>query len=192
MLSMIKKNILKQILSLNLTSSYFQVHPWVNYDQILQKCFIGRLVAADSAPTADNLFGKSSSPSKYNLLQSPTKQSNRIKESPISKRIELSSEEKLSIKNESISLEKSQSPSVVTKVTPLSTDLVVKNSVEESDNRIPVLPRFDWIQKLDTISVIFYTKAFSNPLLEILPPNKDKAINICLTYDDVIFEVSMY
>lgn len=64
------------------------------------------------------------------------------------------------------------------------------NSTESNKNeeeQETVLPRFDWIQKMDYINVIFYTKPFSNPLVEIQTPDKDGLITIFLTYDDWIF-----
>lgn len=50
------------------------------------------------------------------------------------------------------------------------------------------LPRFDWIQKLDFITIIFYTKAFSNPLVEINSPFNDQTVLICLIYDGFVFK----
>lgn len=44
------------------------------------------------------------------------------------------------------------------------------------------LPRFDWIQKTDNITVIFYTKNFSNPQIQITTPTKQNEIKIYLIY----------
>lgn len=114
----------------------FQVHPWVNYDQILQKCFIGRLVALDPSINTQNLFtNKPKTPPK--LVQSPIQANNNIETTTINEEI--------------------------------------------------ILPRFDWIQKMDTITIIFYTKAFSNPLLEIFQSAEDQGILILISYDGTLF-----
>lgn len=52
----------------------------------------------------------------------------------------------------------------------------------------PALPRFDWIQKLDYITVIFYTKAFSNPLVEVNHLVNEQTVVIALTYQDTVFK----
>lgn len=62
----------------------------------------------------------------------------------------------------------------------------VQQLVEESVPTVP-LPRFDWIQKTDYITVIFYTKAFSNPLVEIRPPSVDNLLSIFMEYDYQVF-----
>lgn len=177
------------------TISYFKVHPWVNYDQILQKCFIGRLVATDRVQIVDDLFDRPSTSPKFGSQRSATKQSIRStvpKESQSSaiESKDSSTEVKSSPKESSDTSEKSPASAESSKVARSSND-VAKELVETLSSRIPLLPRFDWIQKLDSISVIFYTRAFSNPMVEIYPPNADKAIKVSLTYDDTIFQVNI-
>lgn len=68
-------------------------------------------------------------------------------------------------------------------VAPISpNEETVKNSTEP----ILLLPRFDWIQKLDYITIIFYTGNFSNPMVEVNCID-DKNYQIFLTYDDNVF-----
>ncbi|KAL1497425.1 hypothetical protein ABEB36_008401 [Hypothenemus hampei] len=122
------------------TNIFDDVHPWVNYEQILQKCYIGKLGAMD--PDIDKellFFGEKKAPSsQYNQVD-------RFSTNPTT--------------------------------TPIESDLTVSN-----------LPRFDWIQQIDFITVIFYTKAFSNPGLEISDPTEKRTVEILLTYNDQIFK----
>lgn len=126
----------------------------MNYDSILQKCYLGRLVAIEPSIDKEALFfgndAKKMSPKNENTtkLQSPRK---------------------------------IQSPRRIPSPQPSPKSVVNKN-IEET-----VLPRFDWIQKMDYINVIFYTKPYSNPLIEIRTPDKDSLIMIYLTYDEWIF-----
>lgn len=126
----------------------------MNYDSILQKCYIGRLVAVDPSVDREALFfgndtKKVSTPPK-NELQSPRK---------------------------------IQSPRRI----PTSQTSSPNNTAENKNEEEIVLPRFDWIQKMDYINVIFYTKPFSNPLVQIETPDKEGMITIYLTYDNWVF-----
>lgn len=56
----------------------------------------------------------------------------------------------------------------------------------QSPARIDI-PRFDWIQKMDNINIIFYTKSYSNPQVEITPPNHENTLTIYLLYDNQHF-----
>ncbi|XP_076275141.1 cytochrome b5 reductase 4-like isoform X2 [Rhynchophorus ferrugineus] len=126
------------------TRLFEEVHPWVNYEQILQKCYVGKLVSVDpSVDTEALFFGE--------------KNQVRAQEKPQSTRLEVSP-----------SLNSSES----------STET---NGVSPNEEKIE-LPRFDWIQKLEYITIIFYTKAFSNPLVEIQKPTNDRTLVIALTY----------
>uniref|UniRef100_A0AAR5QDZ7 Cytochrome b5 reductase 4 n=1 Tax=Dendroctonus ponderosae TaxID=77166 RepID=A0AAR5QDZ7_DENPD len=147
------------------TALFDQIHPWVNYEQILQKCLVGRLVAINPNIDTEALFFGEKRPSSL-------KSSNSSLEEPAGKPF---GKTKLNFQNfltffihPGVSAEKQQllkPPSMPT-----------------------ALPRFDWIQKLDFITIIFYTKAFSNPLVEINPPFNDQTVLICLIYDGIVFK----
>lgn len=67
---------------------------------------------------------------------------------------------------------------------PISPLSVAKASQTCSNVAAPIdLPRFDWIQKMDSITIIFYTKSYNNPQVEIKAPNYENAITIYLFYD---------
>lgn len=135
------------------TELFDQVHSWVNYEQILQKCLVGRLVAIDPSIDPEELFfGK-----KDNASARPG--------SKARDHLKISSANSLS-----------------SSLNPPKSDA---DSVKRTSS---TLPRFDWIQKLDYITVIFYTKAFSNPLVEISYPVGEQTVVITLAYADTIFK----
>ncbi|XP_019864664.1 cytochrome b5 reductase 4 isoform X2 [Aethina tumida] len=143
------------------TTLFDQVHPWVNYESILQKCYVGRLVSIDPSINKEELFmGKDS----FIVPKSPTTQ---VK-TPITP---------------------SKSPVVNSPSTIKSPDpkQYVETSVQTPEDESLPLPRFDWIQKMNSITIVFYTGAFSNPYVEISPPNQDNEININLCYKNTLF-----
>lgn len=172
------------------------MHPWVNYDQILQKCFIGRLAVANSTLTVDEIIGKASSPSTNTLIFSGGTNSAFVKQSQRANHMEedLVNETENSTKapeNFSSDLEKPLSAQMELTVAQSSSGLV-KGLVQNLTNRVSDLPKFDWIQKLDSISIIFYTKALSNPMVEIYPPKVNGEIIVAITYDNTLFEVNLF
>ncbi|KAK5641911.1 hypothetical protein RI129_010458 [Pyrocoelia pectoralis] len=125
------------------TTLFDEVHAWVNYESLLQKCYLGRLVMIDPETDTHQLFfGKSDDLSKSKKTIPP----------------------------------KILPPN---KVTPV-------NSQEDEDEPKPI-PKFDWIQKTDYITLIFYTGSLSNPEVEINPPNAANTLNIGLVYDRQVF-----
>ncbi|XP_050298908.1 cytochrome b5 reductase 4 isoform X2 [Anthonomus grandis grandis] len=130
------------------TNLFDEVHPWVNYEQILQKCLIGKLVAIDPSIDAETLF--------FGEKQSLSGKSNRI---------EVSSVKSLDLPPPPIPKPKQSPP-----------------------EQPAALPRFDWIQQLNCITLIFYTKAFSNPIIEVNPPVDDQNVTVTLRYDGQTFE----
>jgi cytochrome-b5 reductase len=112
------------------TSLFEEVHPWVNYDQILSKCYVGTLKPhAEFDPTEVFKPAEKSPPKALN-----------------------------------------------------------EETANNATNKEPILlPRFDWIQKLDYITIIFYTGNFSNPMLEVNRAD-DKTFHIFLTYSGHVFD----
>ncbi|XP_066137689.1 cytochrome b5 reductase 4 isoform X2 [Euwallacea fornicatus] len=120
------------------SSLFDEVHPWVNYEQILQKCLVGKLVTVDPTINKEALF--------YGEQQAQ------------------------SAKTDVFSPSQSNVPSPTGSAEPL-----------EPGPTEP--PRFDWIQKTGSISVIFYAKAFSNPLVQVNKPEDDQSVTIIFCYD---------
>ncbi|XP_064213305.1 cytochrome b5 reductase 4 isoform X2 [Tribolium castaneum] len=112
------------------TRLFEEVHPWVNFDQILTKCYVGKLKAHPEFEPEEVFKSEKNAP--------PPPQNNET----------------------------------------------VANATKE-----PILlPRFDWIQKLDYITIIFYTGNFSNPMLETTTRGDDNTHSIFLTYNNTIFD----
>ncbi|KAK4873934.1 hypothetical protein RN001_013294 [Aquatica leii] len=129
------------------TTLFDEIHAWVNYESLLQKCYIGRLVSIDpEIDTRELFFGKEEPKSNKNLP-------------------------KLLPSN---------------KVTPL-TNVQLQEPEAKPSQELKPPPRFDWIQKTDYITLIFYSGPFANPKIEIVPPNVDNTLIIYLTSDLQVF-----
>ncbi|CAG9767355.1 unnamed protein product [Ceutorhynchus assimilis] len=129
------------------TKLFEQIHAWVNYEQILQKCLVGKLVNVDpSIDTEALFFGEK-------VSNSSTASVNRL---------------------EAHSSNTMGPPRPVNEPTPGS------------------LPRFDWIQTSSYITIVFYTKSFSNPLVEFKCPLDEQTFILSLTYDDYIFKNEVF
>nr|CAI5823764.1 unnamed protein product [Callosobruchus analis] len=195
------------------TKLFEQVHPWVNYDQILQKCYIGRLVAVDpSTDTAALFYGEQQNAKKpTNVIRLKESRENSIEKptSPRSKdpndkskgdswkesssnRLNRSffKEEEEPLPPSKVDPPSLESPACLTAVVAVSSPSgACEETSAEEDSREGTLPRFDWIQRLGHISLIFYTKALANPLLEIYPgSDRCREISILIRYDDTTFK----
>lgn len=49
------------------------------------------------------------------------------------------------------------------------------------------LPRFEWVQRTNWINVSFHTGPFSNPLVEVQPPNAEGVVVVTLAYNDKVY-----
>lgn len=119
------------------TKLFEEYHAWVNYEQLLSKCFVGPLKNSVSV----NL---------KNLLKLPPKLSNNNLKDP-----------KPTESNES------------------SLFAGLKQKSFE--------PRFDWMQKTQTLNLIFYTKSLCNPGL-ILMKTDDKEIDVKICLVNSMFQ----
>ena len=133
------------------------MHPWVNYEQILNKCFIGPLAIMDPTVDTKDLFEPNHSKAINNTPKATPKTESR--NATHTNGLELTDE-----KQNDISTKK-------------------PNTTDES----VALPRFDWIQKMDSITTIFYTKSLSNPQVEVNPPNRENMVNVFIVYDKRVF-----
>lgn len=115
---------------------------------------MGRLVAVDPSLDKEALFFGT----EKNASSSPAKSSNKIENSKSPSLRRLQSPRKIPQK-----VGKTEEGVDADKGRKCTEDDLYGEQVLE-----PVLPRFDWIQKMDSINVIFYTKAFSNPQVSIV------------------------
>ncbi|XP_055597355.1 cytochrome b5 reductase 4 isoform X2 [Uranotaenia lowii] len=126
------------------TKLFDEVHAWVNYESLLAKCFVGPLRnTATLNLSASNSSGSMPPPTSTFLKPpSPATPPGGSAKPVVG--------------------ESSGTPKV------MSASSVVSSSSEESTSRIiPIVPRFDWIQKTAEVTFIFYTRALCNPAIVI-------------------------
>lgn len=167
------------------TKMFDEVHAWVNYEQLLNKCFIGPLrtmvmidlndnkpapAGANSKTTAghigSNAFRLPFSISANNFITA-TSSIGENKDTAIS--------ESLSVLTGSID------------DSPLAQAVgeVKENEIGEEEEerqqepeKIEITPRFDWIQKTTEFTLIFYTKSLSNPGLLVEQQLSDLGLEV--------------
>lgn len=127
------------------TQVFDDVHAWVNYEQMLNKCYIGPLRASAGASSTSPKIVSSSSSSQLTSGSGLTANGFRL---PFS----------LSANN---FISGSSSSTTDASHGTESRDLCVAEDVPD------IVPRFDWIQKTSDIMVIFYTRPFCDPGLFI-------------------------
>lgn len=124
------------------TKLFDDVHAWVNYEQLLCKCFIGPLRTTLTINL--DVSGNSSRAKSINQLASSTTPNGCFK-APF-----------LPLFN------------TATSKLPANIDGAQSTFSENSSNTtVEIVPRFDWIQKTNELSLVFYTKAWCNPALII-------------------------
>lgn len=141
------------------TKIFDDVHAWVNYDQMLNKCYIGPLCAYLGSSSA-----ASSSASSKLVSSSSSSQLSTGSTLTANFRLPFSISANNFISNNSLGQSSSASsnqPTALSGDGDLSEDKVVEVDAP------PIVPRFDWIQKTSDLVIIFYTRAFCNPGLII-------------------------
>lgn len=126
------------------TKLFDDVHAWVNYEQLLVKCFIGPL--RNTLTINLDISGNSSRAKSINQLASSTTPNGCFK-APF-----------LPIFNTVGS--KSPSKNVDTAETHQS---LSSDGSGGYVSAVEIVPRFDWIQKTSELSLVFYTKSQCNP-----------------------------
>uniref|UniRef100_A0A182XLY8 Cytochrome-b5 reductase n=1 Tax=Anopheles quadriannulatus TaxID=34691 RepID=A0A182XLY8_ANOQN len=126
------------------TRLFEEVHAWVNYESLLAKCYIG--------PLRNTVT--------INLADSSTNPNSKLPPPPPS----FAQASKLS------ATATSTSPPTPTKdttdtasTTPPPPSIVSSTSDDSLKLSIPIVPRFDWIQKTAELTLIFYTRSLANP-----------------------------
>lgn len=152
------------------TPLFDKVHPWVNYDSLLGKCFVGPLWI--DRPDAEEFFGPSTPSPKSERLREPSKAQELVRKSmenlancitPVRKKISAKSEESV----------KGSPPSKIMQSLIQSSDLPVSisrraaanpaKSLEKSSDVAPAPLRFDWIQTSSKLTLSVYTGPLANP-----------------------------
>lgn len=127
------------------TKLFDEVHAWVNYEQLLAKCFIGPL-----RNTATININTNNNNNKLSKIPSPT--NGGIFRTPI-----------LPFLNTTIG--KPMSKILPTSSSTTSTYPTAITTI--SNDKIEIIPRFDWIQKTTDLIIIFYTKSLCNPGISV-------------------------
>lgn len=167
------------------TQLFDSVHAWVNYEQLLTKCFIGPLRTTVNLNLSSNDLQRASVTSSLSSLTANSLKSGNI--SPASLKRENSQ-----LLNDSVTvLEDGNSSSVnensLFRVPNAATDYKSSNESLQSNSMLSeIVPRFDWIQKTSNLVLIFYTRNLCNPGVHI-ELIEDKIIKIqiilnCITY----------
>lgn len=152
------------------TKLFDDVHAWVNYEQLLCKCFVGPLRTTLTINL--DVSGNSSRTKSINQLASSTTPNGCFK-APF-----------LPIFNTAVSS--------TTKSPTNSTDNAhISQSMECIVNAcMEIVPRFDWIQKTTEISLVFYTKALCNPGIVIrnLTTDSSAKLEISIQIEQTLHE----
>lgn len=122
------------------TKLFDDIHAWVNYEQLLCKCFVGPLRTTLTINL--DVSGHSSRAKSINQLASSTTPNGCFK-APF-----------IPILNTVSSSKGSTTDNV--QLSSISPECTAYTNIE-------IVPRFDWIQKTNEISLVFYTKALCNP-----------------------------
>lgn len=125
------------------TKLFEDVHAWVNYEQLLAKCFIGPLknMATINLDADKPLTSSKLSPNMNERFKMPSF--------------------KLSNSSPDIS--------------------------SRTQERLEIIPRFDWIQKTSDLTIIFYTKSLCNPGLIIdYGTSNDTEVDVRILLDTTI------
>ncbi|XP_041781393.1 cytochrome b5 reductase 4 isoform X1 [Anopheles merus] len=126
------------------TRLFEEVHAWVNYESLLAKCYIGPLrntVTINLADSSTNPNSKLPPPppsfaqaSKLSATATPTSPPTPTKDT-----------------------------TDTASTTPPPPSIVSSASDDSLKLSIPIVPRFDWIQKTAELTLIFYTRSLANP-----------------------------
>lgn len=137
------------------TKIFDDVHAWVNYDQLLAKCFIGPLrntLTLDitnnaSGSKSRNLFATSLTPNSGGFKAPFLPLINALDKSPLKQNV--------------------------------ITEVVLPNEI---------VPRFDWIQKTNELTLVFYTKSLCNPglVLRCAGPHIQTKLDISIQIEQVL------
>lgn len=155
------------------TKLFDDVHAWVNYEQLLCKCFVGPLRTTLTINL--DVSGNSSRAKSINQLASSTTPNGCFK-APF-----------LPILN---TVNSNKSP---TKTDDAQSSISSEFSLNAT---IEIVPRFDWIQKTNEITLVFYTKALCNPgivirnLTDSLPKLLEISIHIERTMHQCTFQLA--
>lgn len=162
------------------TTIFNEVHAWVNYEQLLAKCYLGPLINS-TVPLAGPTLKAAASAAQLS--------------------VERDDDEECAFKKPSLGVadlklpviagSRKASTATANEPSDKSTSLPVSptESLQDLCQEVPeVIPRFDWIQKTGELVIVFYTRALCNPgfSVESIDARKvnvriciDKSVHLC-------------
>lgn len=137
------------------TTIFNEVHAWVNYEQLLAKCFIGPLIKTNVPLTEPTI--KAAASAAQLSVEHEDEEASFKKPAP-------STDLKLPLNAVGRKPSMATTNEIVDKSTslPVSPTESLQDLCQDEPN-IEVIPRFDWIQKTRELIIVFYTRALCNP-----------------------------
>uniref|UniRef100_A0AAG5DSF7 Cytochrome-b5 reductase n=1 Tax=Anopheles atroparvus TaxID=41427 RepID=A0AAG5DSF7_ANOAO len=130
------------------TKLFEEVHAWVNYESLLAKCYVGPL-----RTTVTVNLGESTKPNSK-LPPPPPSFLTAITNSTLG-----GVEKGSSSKEPPVEKDAHEGTPVSAPTMPI----VNSTSDDSLKLSVPIVPRFDWIQKTAELTLIFYTRSLANP-----------------------------
>lgn len=126
------------------TKLFDEVHAWVNYEQLLAKCYIGPLINTATINLENPISSSSKIKPTNGFFKTPAQVLPFLQHSPLS----------------STNTSPARKPNAISDQPSSS----IARSADDTTVPTPeVIPRFDWMQKKSQVIVIFYTKSLCNP-----------------------------
>lgn len=172
------------------TKLFDDVHAWVNYEQLLAKCFIGplRTTVVLNLGIDDTKQTKTKKSLLFNKTSPPTSAIGGFLAPQVIKLAQATSFTKAMqiISPTAIATAAATSLSL----SPSSTPSPSPTKKTDPDCAVPtteIVPRFDWLQNINDLCIIFYTKALCNPGVTVhYETNSNCDIKIVILIDNVI------
>ncbi|XP_050090054.1 cytochrome b5 reductase 4 isoform X2 [Anopheles aquasalis] len=145
------------------TKLFDEVHAWVNYESLLAKCYIGPLrnvvtvnLASDTAKNPNSKLPPPP-PSFLAATKTPTASPNLTVTGA-------STSTMTTATATSTQPDGKVEPTGALPASYSTTSIISSGSDDDSLKvSIPIVPRFDWIQKTADLTLIFYTRSLANP-----------------------------
>lgn len=170
------------------TTIFNEVHAWVNYEQLLAKCFIGPLIKSN-VPLSEPTIKSAASAAQLSVENEDEDTSFKKPQPSADHKLPLNVVgRKASMATNSDIGDKSAS-------LPVSPTESLQDLCQEAPS-VEVIPRFDWIQKTRELVIVFYTRALCNPGFSVEPVDAkrvnvrifiDKSVHLCcFTFGDTV------
>uniref|UniRef100_A0A2M4CH98 Putative cytochrome b5 reductase 4 n=1 Tax=Anopheles darlingi TaxID=43151 RepID=A0A2M4CH98_ANODA len=144
------------------TKLFDEVHAWVNYESLLAKCYIGPLRNVVTV----NLTSDTTKPNPNSKLPPPPPSflATTKAATPNLTAASVSTTTTTTTTVTTNTLPDGKEPNRALPASCSTTSIISSGSDDDSLKvSIPIVPRFDWIQKTADLTLIFYTRSLANP-----------------------------